>query len=164
MDCSICYDYLDMTKQELISNTLPCGHIFHITCLNIWLEKKWSCPYCKKMIDFDYNNKTLAKSEDFNLTKNEITKIIIEIDEKYKNHVSKEVRFNDCMIKYKINTKIGLLFKNDRSFYTITFYYKERLYECIIKDLKSNRLYTNLDVKVNDCLKFKITYLKKVIY
>jgi len=39
--CPICLTGLDTGKK------LPCGHIFHRTCLTSWLERHSSCPTCR---------------------------------------------------------------------------------------------------------------------
>ena len=42
--CPICLDdFDDYTKIT----TLKCNHIFHEDCINQWLTKKSSCPYCR---------------------------------------------------------------------------------------------------------------------
>ena len=41
-DCPICID-------KLCDNimTLPCGHLFHLSCATLWLKKSASCPMCR---------------------------------------------------------------------------------------------------------------------
>ena len=42
--CSICLETVSKTNVEW----LPCCHSFHKTCIDKWLEKKHSCPTCRK--------------------------------------------------------------------------------------------------------------------
>lgn len=42
--CSICLEDFD---PELKYREMPCGHIFHIDCVDSWLEKRTTCPVCK---------------------------------------------------------------------------------------------------------------------
>jgi len=44
-ECGICY-------QELFAGNmaLQCGHTFHTTCIDKWLETKNSCPLCRKPV------------------------------------------------------------------------------------------------------------------
>ena len=43
-DCSICL-------MELRSNvkTLLCGHQFHVSCIDAWLAKRPTCPFCREV-------------------------------------------------------------------------------------------------------------------
>ncbi|CAG8561815.1 11999_t:CDS:2 [Funneliformis mosseae] len=43
-DCAICRDSMDSAKK------LPCGHMFHLTCLRSWLEHHGSCPTCRRSL------------------------------------------------------------------------------------------------------------------
>ncbi|KFM75662.1 E3 ubiquitin-protein ligase AMFR, partial [Stegodyphus mimosarum] len=43
-DCAICWDHLDLARK------LPCGHLFHNSCLRSWLEQDTSCPTCRKAL------------------------------------------------------------------------------------------------------------------
>ncbi|CAL1279395.1 unnamed protein product [Larinioides sclopetarius] len=43
-DCAICWDHLDFARK------LPCGHLFHNSCLRSWLEQDTSCPTCRKAL------------------------------------------------------------------------------------------------------------------
>jgi autocrine motility factor receptor len=40
-DCAICWDRMDQARK------LPCGHLFHNSCLRSWLEQDTSCPTCR---------------------------------------------------------------------------------------------------------------------
>lgn len=40
-DCAICWDKMDSARK------LPCGHLFHNSCLRSWLEQDTSCPTCR---------------------------------------------------------------------------------------------------------------------
>jgi len=39
--CLFCYD------EMLHARKLPCGHMFHMECLQIWLQQEASCPKCR---------------------------------------------------------------------------------------------------------------------
>lgn len=40
-DCAICWDHMESARK------LPCGHLFHNSCLRSWLEQDTSCPTCR---------------------------------------------------------------------------------------------------------------------
>ncbi|XP_076120743.1 E3 ubiquitin-protein ligase AMFR isoform X1 [Alosa pseudoharengus] len=40
-DCAICWDSMTSARK------LPCGHLFHNSCLRSWLEQDTSCPTCR---------------------------------------------------------------------------------------------------------------------
>lgn len=40
-ECAICWDSMDTARK------LPCGHLFHNSCLRSWLEQDTSCPTCR---------------------------------------------------------------------------------------------------------------------
>ena len=46
--CSICYMPLEVTEGSAACLETPCGHIFHYDCLVKWIEKKKSCPLCRR--------------------------------------------------------------------------------------------------------------------
>lgn len=43
-DCPICWDKMETGRK------LPCGHLFHNSCLRSWLEQDTSCPTCRKSL------------------------------------------------------------------------------------------------------------------
>lgn len=46
-DCSIC---LDSFRDEDVLTRLPCGHRFHLACLDPWVRTCGDCPYCRTSI------------------------------------------------------------------------------------------------------------------
>ena len=42
-ECTIC---LEILKAEQSINLLFCGHYFHTSCIEEWLNKKRICPLC----------------------------------------------------------------------------------------------------------------------
>lgn len=44
--CSICQDYTTNGVMSIIRE-LPCGHIYHINCIDKWLSDNTKCPLCK---------------------------------------------------------------------------------------------------------------------
>lgn len=47
-DCSICIEEIKHSEVFLI---LPvCGHRFHYTCVNPWLEENKTCPMCRTCV------------------------------------------------------------------------------------------------------------------
>jgi len=53
-DCSICYNKL---MNDTI--TLPCNHIFHNDCMNMWKKYNNICPYCRYNLNQDRSPTTL---------------------------------------------------------------------------------------------------------
>ena len=45
-ECSICLS--DMKNKKV--KYLRCGHVFHIRCINKWLNSKQCCPICRTRI------------------------------------------------------------------------------------------------------------------
>eukprot|EP00596_Hydrurales_sp_CCMP1899_P005065 CAMPEP_0119045792 /NCGR_PEP_ID=MMETSP1177-20130426/42636_1 /TAXON_ID=2985 /ORGANISM="Ochromonas sp, Strain CCMP1899" /LENGTH=756 /DNA_ID=CAMNT_0007018153 /DNA_START=508 /DNA_END=2778 /DNA_ORIENTATION=- len=40
-DCLICREGMETGKK------LPCGHVFHLDCIRMWLQHQQSCPLCR---------------------------------------------------------------------------------------------------------------------
>ena len=51
-ECCICMEAYN-NKDSIIS--LPCKHLFCLTCMQKWTQKQLTCPYCRR--DFDNLNK-----------------------------------------------------------------------------------------------------------
>lgn len=43
-ECAICWERMDTARK------LPCQHLFHSSCLRLWLEQDPSCPMCRKSL------------------------------------------------------------------------------------------------------------------
>eukprot|EP01051_Picozoa_sp_SAG22_P002691 SAG22_NODE_122_length_18920_cov_23.494076_21_plen_86_part_00 len=47
-ECTICLsEYADGDERRV----LPCGHRFHLLCIDQWFGTSSKCPLCNKMID-----------------------------------------------------------------------------------------------------------------
>lgn len=48
--CSICLSEIPsfQTRQKNYTRTLSCGHSFHTSCIQSWLNSHKSCPYCRE--------------------------------------------------------------------------------------------------------------------
>lgn len=44
--CPICYE-----TDSVVRQTLPCGHTFHLHCVEQWLRKNNTCPMCRCKIN-----------------------------------------------------------------------------------------------------------------
>lgn len=58
-DCAICWDHLDLARK------LPCGHLFHNSCLRSWLEQDTSCPTCRKALSDSIERDYSTNMNDF---------------------------------------------------------------------------------------------------
>lgn len=58
--CSICYEYDRQGTSDDLPITTPCGHYFHIDCLQSWFERAKqnqqpiSCPECRTTFDDEF--------------------------------------------------------------------------------------------------------------
>jgi len=41
--CAVCQEAVEVAASQL-----PCGHVFHSTCINAWLEQQAHCPTCRE--------------------------------------------------------------------------------------------------------------------
>lgn len=76
--CSICFESFKCNTQEnLIALATPCGHIYHQSCLQKWMDGSTSCPDCRNTI-----NDEQIKRIYFNSTlDDEITKYNTELEQ-----------------------------------------------------------------------------------
>lgn len=55
-DCSVCLNELilcggdDGDGEERVSR-MPCGHVYHESCILTWLKKRNCCPLCRKPLE-----------------------------------------------------------------------------------------------------------------
>jgi hypothetical protein len=63
--CVICLNYVPeetVTSPKRFLKKLPCGHAFHVHCIDRWLVKHISCPTCRQMV---YYPCTIPKDHQF---------------------------------------------------------------------------------------------------
>ena len=48
-ECVICMTPVD-TERHRTRMVTPCGHFFHPTCLQRWMDVKMECPTCRRML------------------------------------------------------------------------------------------------------------------
>lgn len=47
--CSICL--MEFEKEDLVNKLLRCGHVFHMGCLEKWLDRcQFTCPLCRSSV------------------------------------------------------------------------------------------------------------------
>ncbi|XP_061449783.1 E3 ubiquitin-protein ligase AMFR [Rhineura floridana] len=63
-DCAICWDSMQAARK------LPCGHLFHNSCLRSWLEQDTSCPTCRMSLNITDNHHTREDHQRENLDEN----------------------------------------------------------------------------------------------
>ncbi|XP_068938545.1 E3 ubiquitin-protein ligase AMFR isoform X2 [Petaurus breviceps papuanus] len=63
-DCAICWDSMQSARK------LPCGHLFHNSCLRSWLEQDTSCPTCRMSLNISDNNRIREDQQGENLDEN----------------------------------------------------------------------------------------------
>ncbi|XP_036997424.2 E3 ubiquitin-protein ligase AMFR [Artibeus jamaicensis] len=63
-DCAICWDSMQAARK------LPCGHLFHNSCLRSWLEQDTSCPTCRMSLNIADSNRGREDRQGENLEEN----------------------------------------------------------------------------------------------
>ncbi|XP_053127278.1 E3 ubiquitin-protein ligase AMFR [Hemicordylus capensis] len=63
-DCAICWDSMQAARK------LPCGHLFHNSCLRSWLEQDTSCPTCRMSLNITDNHRAREDHQRENLDEN----------------------------------------------------------------------------------------------
>uniref|UniRef100_A0A8D0B1L6 E3 ubiquitin-protein ligase AMFR n=1 Tax=Salvator merianae TaxID=96440 RepID=A0A8D0B1L6_SALMN len=63
-DCAICWDSMQSARK------LPCGHLFHNSCLRSWLEQDTSCPTCRMSLNITDNHRAREDHQRGNIDEN----------------------------------------------------------------------------------------------
>uniref|UniRef100_A0A8C0V3L7 E3 ubiquitin-protein ligase AMFR n=1 Tax=Cyanistes caeruleus TaxID=156563 RepID=A0A8C0V3L7_CYACU len=63
-DCAICWDSMQSARK------LPCGHLFHNSCLRSWLEQDTSCPTCRMSLNITDSHHVREDHQRENLDEN----------------------------------------------------------------------------------------------
>ncbi|QCD85241.1 E3 ubiquitin-protein ligase RING1-like [Vigna unguiculata] len=50
--CAVCMERFSRRNEEGEKKRVPCGHVYHSSCITIWLEHCNSCPLCRRRILF----------------------------------------------------------------------------------------------------------------
>ncbi|KAL7105459.1 hypothetical protein ACP275_07G045900 [Erythranthe tilingii] len=61
-DCAVCLnEFQEDEKLRIIPN---CGHLFHIDCIDVWLQNNANCPLCRTSISPNYHTNTFQENQD----------------------------------------------------------------------------------------------------
>lgn len=70
--CAVCLH--DVKIGEKCRKLQKCGHVFHVTCVDIWLQSHWTCPLCRRKVSDNLPRRQserglfsylISRSEDF---------------------------------------------------------------------------------------------------
>ncbi|KAM7101868.1 E3 ubiquitin-protein ligase AMFR isoform 2-T2 [Ciconia maguari] len=71
-DCAICWDSMQSARK------LPCGHLFHNSCLRSWLEQDTSCPTCRMSLNITDSHHVREDHQTENLDENLVPVAVAE--------------------------------------------------------------------------------------
>ncbi|XP_064016558.1 E3 ubiquitin-protein ligase AMFR isoform X4 [Pogoniulus pusillus] len=71
-DCAICWDSMQSARK------LPCGHLFHSSCLRSWLEQDTSCPTCRMSLNITDSQHVREDQQRENLDENVVPVAVAE--------------------------------------------------------------------------------------
>nr|DBA16994.1 TPA: hypothetical protein GDO54_002513 [Pyxicephalus adspersus] len=71
-DCAICWDSMQAARK------LPCGHLFHNSCLRSWLEQDTSCPTCRMSLNMADGSRPRGEQQRDNIDPNMIPLTVTE--------------------------------------------------------------------------------------
>ncbi|KAM5137987.1 E3 ubiquitin-protein ligase AMFR [Mantella aurantiaca] len=71
-DCAICWDSMQAARK------LPCGHLFHNSCLRSWLEQDTSCPTCRMSLNMADGSRPRGEQQRENIDPNIIPLTVTE--------------------------------------------------------------------------------------
>eukprot|EP01001_Neometanema_parovale_P000359 NODE_1038_length_1929_cov_115.573643_g987_i0.p1 GENE.NODE_1038_length_1929_cov_115.573643_g987_i0~~NODE_1038_length_1929_cov_115.573643_g987_i0.p1 ORF type:complete len:279 (+),score=17.05 NODE_1038_length_1929_cov_115.573643_g987_i0:92-928(+) len=57
-ECCICCEAVRLDSGELCD--LECGHVFHKSCVDPWLDQNSSCPMCRAKVSVKFNHRRLC--------------------------------------------------------------------------------------------------------
>lgn len=46
-ECSICLELLFEENKGMLVKEMPCGHCYHASCIERWLQMHGTCPFCR---------------------------------------------------------------------------------------------------------------------
>ena len=64
LECVICYNSIRIEDKRNYM-LAPCGHIFHRTCLEQWMEVKMECPICRMELPSLRCNKVMTEGHTY---------------------------------------------------------------------------------------------------
>ena len=60
-ECSVCQD--NFTGSEIVRHLKGCNHVFHVPCIDTWLNSNYTCPVCRHNLNEDLVNNDHSESE-----------------------------------------------------------------------------------------------------
>ena len=139
--CSICQEQIDFRDEEI--SVLHCGHIYHQTCIQHWLDTDSTCPDCRSQVDNYVKKIYPSLNEDKDLVykgSSDETKTIFQVfnenNRNFQKLLIKRITFLEEQNKdYSIkNLKLDENFRNTET--TMRALQNEK----IINDEKTNKL------------------------
>ncbi|KAK4379533.1 hypothetical protein RND71_001395 [Anisodus tanguticus] len=65
--CAVCLN--DVIGGEKCRKLPKCGHVFHMDCVDAWLECNWTCPLCRRQVTDQLPRRkgedVISQAEDF---------------------------------------------------------------------------------------------------
>ncbi|KZV17845.1 hypothetical protein F511_01654 [Dorcoceras hygrometricum] len=90
-ECAVCLnEFQEMEKLRIIPS---CGHLFHIDCIDVWLQNNANCPLCRSSISALDINQVLAQDPNQVLFRDE-DYVVIEIGSDPQTHSSTPLHFS----------------------------------------------------------------------
>ena len=106
--CPICLD--ELNDENKICN-LKCNHVFHEDCINKWLTKKSTCPYCRMYLN---DILTVSYKEDNSMFMNKATLIFPKNNSLEIKIIFLKKIFSKTIIINRFNLKCFTIFNNNR--------------------------------------------------
>ncbi|KAM7488265.1 hypothetical protein LguiB_025749 [Lonicera macranthoides] len=74
-ECAVCLN--EFQEQENLRMIPNCGHVFHIDCIDVWLQSNSNCPLCRTSISIPSQMDQSANSQD--ITGDDQDYVVIEL-------------------------------------------------------------------------------------